>query len=76
MKVTTKGQVTIPQHIRRFLGVAPHSEVEFTIRDGEVLLERVEETSPNQGVSRFRKLLGCKRGGLSTDEWMEATRGD
>jgi AbrB family looped-hinge helix DNA binding protein len=29
MRVTTKGQVTIPKHIRDHLGIVPGSEVEF-----------------------------------------------
>ena len=31
MRVTTKGQVTIPQDIRERLGILPHSEVEFDV---------------------------------------------
>ena len=31
MQITTKGQVTIPQHIREQLGLLPHTEVEFEI---------------------------------------------
>ncbi len=35
MRVTAKGQVTIPQHIREALGLLPDSEVEFELkRDG------------------------------------------
>ena len=34
MKVTTKGQVTIPQVIREELGIYPGSEVEFKVEDG------------------------------------------
>ncbi len=29
MRVTTKGQVTIPQHIREKLGIAPATDIEF-----------------------------------------------
>ena len=29
MRVTTKGQVTIPQHIREKLGITPSTEVDF-----------------------------------------------
>jgi AbrB family looped-hinge helix DNA binding protein len=34
--VTTKGQVTIPADIRKVLGVGPHDEVTFWVRDGRV----------------------------------------
>ena len=36
MKVTTKGQVTIPQDIREQLGIYPGSEVEFIIDGNSV----------------------------------------
>ena len=29
MRITSKGQVTIPQHIREELGLHPNTEVEF-----------------------------------------------
>jgi AbrB family looped-hinge helix DNA binding protein len=32
MRVTSKGQVTIPLAIRRKLGILPHTEVEFEIQ--------------------------------------------
>ena len=33
MKITTKGQVTIPQDVRAEFGLLPNTEVEF-VRDG------------------------------------------
>lgn len=38
--VTSKGQVTIPVAIRRLLGLRPRDRVRFTVRDGEVVVER------------------------------------
>jgi AbrB family looped-hinge helix DNA binding protein len=40
--VTSKGQVTIPAHIRRVLGVGPHDRVEFRVNDGRVEISRAE----------------------------------
>lgn len=75
MKVTTKGQVTIPQHIRRHLGVEPHTEVEFSIRNGVVILMKATSlNSDASGRSRFEAYRGSNSQGLSTDEWMSATR--
>jgi AbrB family looped-hinge helix DNA binding protein len=34
MRITTKGQVTIPQEIREELGLLPNTEVTFEIVDG------------------------------------------
>ena len=40
MRVTSKGQVTIPKEIRDRLGIGPGSEVEFGERDSLVSLEK------------------------------------
>ncbi|CDZ73772.1 Looped-hinge helix DNA binding domain, AbrB family [Neorhizobium galegae bv. orientalis] len=42
MRVTEKGQVTIPKNVRANLGIEPGSEVEFVLREGEAVLRRVE----------------------------------
>ncbi len=42
MRVTEKGQVTIPKEIRDRLGVGPGSEVDFVERDAGVVLEKRE----------------------------------
>ena len=72
MKVTTKGQVTIPRHIRQFPGINPHSEIDFEIREDEVVLKKVIPRT----TGKSSRLRGSKKGGLITKEWMEATRGD
>ena len=38
MRITSKGQVTIPQDIRDALGLLPHTEVEFSIERGRAVL--------------------------------------
>ena len=74
MKITTKGQVTIPRHIREELGLLPNTEVEFEIRNDAVLLRKA------RGSRRGRALVAHMRGradaGLTTDEIMALTRGD
>ena len=37
MRITSKGQVTIPQVVREKAGLHPGSEVEFAIEDGKVI---------------------------------------
>jgi len=77
MKLTSKGQVTIPQHIRRFLGVSAHSAVNFRIKGDTVILEKENLEKRNAGtVSRFAALRGSKRGDLTTEQWIAATRGE
>lgn len=38
MRITSKGQVTIPQEIREALGLLPHTEVEFAVERGVAVL--------------------------------------
>lgn len=41
--LTSKGQVTIPKHVRDALGLAPGTAVEFAVnRDGQVVLQKAE----------------------------------
>ena len=40
MRITSKGQVTIPQHIREQAGLMPGTDVVFTLVEGEVRLRK------------------------------------
>jgi AbrB family looped-hinge helix DNA binding protein len=74
MRVTTKGQVTIPQHIREKLGITPTTEVDFIEEKGRVyLLKRKGQSITNR---KFRKLRGIATVKMTTDEIMALTRGD
>lgn len=78
MKVTTKGQVTIPLAIREELGIHPHTEVRFTVSDGVAVIEKVPDS--DGGGRRGRDLVARMRGRgtirMSTDEIMALTRGE
>ena len=39
MRITSKGQVTIPQEIREQLGLLPLTEVEFTVERGRAVIK-------------------------------------
>ncbi|TIQ37349.1 MAG: AbrB/MazE/SpoVT family DNA-binding domain-containing protein [Mesorhizobium sp.] len=81
MRVTTKGQVTIPKQIRDHLGIGPGSEVEFVATDGGARLVAVDENLSEEEASRkFREVLDRMEGtldlgGMTTDEYMEWLRG-
>lgn len=75
MKVTTKGQVTIPQDIREQLGIRPGSDVEFSI-DGEVAKLTPVRGSASRGQLLVEKMRGAATIKLTTDEIMALTRGD
>jgi AbrB family looped-hinge helix DNA binding protein len=69
--VTTKGQVTIPQHIREKLGITPNSEVDF-IEDGDRVYLLRKNSNPSE--KRFRALRGIATVKMTTDEIMAMTR--
>ncbi len=74
MRVTTKGQVTIPQDVREKLGITPATEVDF-IEEGErvYIVKRADEKA---GIRRFAKLRGVATVKMTTDEIMALTRSD
>jgi AbrB family looped-hinge helix DNA binding protein len=73
MRVTTKGQVTIPQPIREKLGIVPSSEVDFVEKEGKVYI--VKKEGSNRERSAFRKMRGIASVKMSTEEIMRLTRG-
>ena len=72
MRVTSKGQVTIPQDVRRRLGVEPGSEVDFEVDGDAVRLVRRTEA---HGADLVRRMRG-RRLTMTTDEIMALTRSD
>ena len=74
MRVTSKGQVTIPLAVRRELGIEPGSEVEIVARGDHAEIRPVESLSRGERI--VRALAGTAASGLSTDEIMTLTRGN
>ena len=74
MRVTTKGQVTIPQHIREKLGITPAAEIDFIEEKGRVYL--VKKREGNITTRKFRKLRGIATVKMTADEIMALTRGN
>jgi len=72
MRVTTKGQVTIPQPIREKLGIGPSSEIDFVEVKGKVYIVKKKRSSPEENV--FRKLRRIASVKMSTEEIMRLTR--
>lgn len=73
--MTSKGQVTIPKRIRDALGLKPGCNIEFEpSADGGVLLKPSVKARPKK--SRFAKLRGIRKTGMTTDQWMEFLRGE
>ena len=74
MRVTTKGQVTIPQKIREKLGIAPATEVDFIEENGRVYLVKKKGAATRKRT--FRALRGAATIKMTTDEIMALTRDD
>lgn len=76
MRLTSKGQVTIPKPIRDELGLLPGTEVEFEV-DGDAVRMRKAEGGRGRGweiVEHLRRHGGDLK--MSTDEIMALTRGE
>jgi AbrB family looped-hinge helix DNA binding protein len=75
MRITSKGQVTIPQDFRERFGLLPHTEVEFVEEAGAVVLRKAEGGN-RQAREWVRRYRGSLKSGMTTDELMRLTRGD
>ena len=75
MRITSKGQVTIPADLRARAGLLPKTEVEFTFDGSAVRLSRAAAPA---GRGRGDRLIAHLRGRgdvvMSTDEIMALTR--
>lgn len=78
MRITSKGQVTIPQAVRERTGLLPNTEVEFVVDGGAVRIVKsasVRRASRGaRAVHRLRQNGGRVR--MTTDEIMALTRGE
>jgi AbrB family looped-hinge helix DNA binding protein len=78
MRITTKGQVTIPVEIREKLGLLPNSEVEFEIVGNAVRMRKVRRVKDagRRGKSIVQRLRGRGSVRMSTDAILALTRGE
>ena len=83
MRITSKGQVTIPQDIRERAGLLPHTEVAFEYKGGQVILRTGTGAAASaKRASRLRAAIEKARGtanepmfrGWSTDRIMAFLR--
>lgn len=80
MRITSKGQVTIPQAIRNATGLLPNTNVDIIYENGEVLLRPARQGSgatfaANLKSARSVPLTQAFRG-KSADEIMDFLRGE
>jgi AbrB family looped-hinge helix DNA binding protein len=81
MRITSKGQITIPKAVRERAGITEATDLDVIYENGKVVVEKVAATDAErqrrareikEWIERFR---GTADNGLTTDEIMEMTRG-
>jgi len=78
MRITTKGQVTIPQAIREETGFLPNTEVDFVVEDEAVrIVKSAAGRKASRGATAVKRLRAhAGRIRMTTDEIMALTRGE
>lgn len=81
MRITSKGQITIPKAVRDRAGITSATELDVLIQDGKIVIEKIalDDQEKRRRMREFEEWLERVRGtgdsGLTTDEIMEMTRG-
>jgi AbrB family looped-hinge helix DNA binding protein len=75
MRITSKGQVTIPQELRERFGLLPNTEVEFVAKkDSLQIVKASSSTRPTRGTALVERLRGRSTVKMSTDQILALTR--
>lgn len=74
MKITTKGQVTIPIEVRERLGLLPHTEVQFRVQGQTLIVEKA--AGKRRGKTLVERMRGRGTVHLSTNQILAHTRGE
>jgi AbrB family looped-hinge helix DNA binding protein len=77
MRITAKGQVTIPQQVRERAGLMPGTDVEFEIEAGVVRLVKAAKSGGRgtRGQMLVERLRGHGDFKMTTDEVVALMRG-
>lgn len=74
MRLTIKGQVTIPLPIRKRLGLQAHSSVSFLEENGRIYIQKQQDQdAPSFSFAQAR---GVATAGLSTEDILKLTRSE
>jgi len=77
MRITSKGQVTIPQAFREKAGLLPGTEVEFELDGDAVRIRRAQAPiTPGRGARIVARLRSAGKLAMTTDEIMALMRGE
>ena len=75
MKITSKGQVTIPADVRERLGLLPNTEVEIVVEGDRAVLQK-RRRSQRRGAKVVAHLRGRGTVPMTTEEILALTRGE
>ena len=77
VRITSKGQVTIPQELRERFGLLPNTEVEFVATPDGKELRLLKSSKPSgRGRALIERMRGRGSGKRSTDELLKLMRSD
>jgi AbrB family looped-hinge helix DNA binding protein len=82
MRVTSKGQVTIPKHVRRATGIREGTEVDARADGRNVVLSKARRESGKKAANKedfaayLDRVTGIIDLGMTTDEFMQLLRGE
>ena len=71
MKISARGQVTIPKHHRRRFGLKPSTQVEFVAEKGQLVLKKADPRK-RKVWEKYYGVLGLKN--TRTDDLMKELR--
>ncbi len=81
MRVTSKGQVTIPRDLRHLAGIELNSDVLFGVENGKITIQSQQTVGENDNELRLDRLLatlkkleGTGNPNLSANDVMTITR--
>ena len=74
MRITQKGQVTIPEEIRQKYGFLPYTEIDFIEEKGKIYL-KIANKKKHRGAAIIERLRGTATSKMTTDEILALTRG-
>jgi AbrB family looped-hinge helix DNA binding protein len=81
MRVSEKGQITIPKYLRELAGIRPNGDVSIHLEGGRLVIESTEGAETIANKARLERLLAALRKlertgnpSISADDVMRATR--
>lgn len=75
MRITSKGQVTIPQNLREQFCLFPLTEVEYEVYKTGILIKKAKKRTKSFGDKIVSHMRGRADVKMTTDEIMALTRG-